>query len=125
MAGAIGAISVDIIRGLPADPKMRVETWLVPGVPGVGAMQLGMAGEDYPITTIKYCADSPTAIAHVAACELAQGTIVAVTDTWGTTFNGVLVKHVDTSDAKKAMIYLGATGVHVMINWTLIATGAS
>ena len=121
MAGTVDDLEFDIVRGLPAELKERVETWEVAGIDGVGAQVSGLGDSEFQITTIKYCASNAEANELIYDCELTQGTIVSITDDWGDLFPRCLVKHVGTDDAKKPCVYQeNEDAVRVEIQWQFV-----
>lgn len=95
--GSIGTVTFDIIRGLTPAMKTRTETWEVPGIQGYGALRLGEGDAAFELVAVLYCADNATAQTQKGYIENLQGTVVDVTDDFGDTYNGIVVKHVDVT----------------------------
>lgn len=102
---SIGAVSFDIIRGLPQELKTRVEAWETPGISGSGAMRLGEGDAEFELVAVHYAADNTAAMVHAGTTINLQSTVVTVTDDHGDAYLSVLIKHVDVS--KRPCIWNG------------------
>jgi hypothetical protein len=119
---AVGPITVDILRGVPSLIRPRVETWEVPGLDGYGAMTLGQGDSEFEILTITYFADNADADTHIVDCTTAQGTVVTIVDDFGSSFDGMLITHVDVTRAKMPVIKDGNhNAMRVQIGWRMVA----
>jgi hypothetical protein len=117
---SVGAISTDIMRGLPQGLKERLEVWEVPGIQGYGALKLAKGDAAFELQTVKYAADNTAAQAYKVAAEAAQGTVVTVTDDWGTAYAGALIEHVEIT--KQPCIRNGSAQVRVEARWKMCLT---
>jgi len=94
---SIGAVSFDIMRGLPQELKTRTEAWETPGISGYGALRLGEGDAEFELTCVKYVADNATALTHAGTVINLQGTVATVTDDHATAYPSVLIRHVEVS----------------------------
>jgi hypothetical protein len=121
-AGSIAGISLDIVQGLPAVLKIRVDKWEVPGLDGYGAQTFGLGDADFQTTTINFCADNTAANTLLNSFVDLQGTVATLIDNFGSSFS-VLVLHVDTDNGKRAMIWNGHAAARlVVVRWALCVT---
>ncbi|MCL2647730.1 MAG: hypothetical protein FWD61_12090 [Phycisphaerales bacterium] len=119
---SIGTISFDIMRGLPALLKSRVDTWEVPGVDGYGAQLLGKGDAEFDLVTISYLGvgNSPNNEAqfHILNCAAMQGTIQTIVDDWGDSYANILIHHYEA--IKQPCIKDGVQQVRVEGHWHCI-----
>lgn len=122
MAGVVGLIDVDIIRGVPEKLRTEMQTWRVPGLDGYGAMTIGQGDSEFNLTTILYVADNATAIAHRDAAIALQGTLITIDDDWENNYQNVLVDHVDASNFAQPVIKDGEPAVRCEIRFRMRST---
>lgn len=91
MSGTVGGITCDIVRpNTPTGKKQRTETWIVPGLTGIGAHKLGVNESEWEFTIIEFDT-AVNVFAWAASIEALQGTVIIVVDDWGTTYTGMLM----------------------------------
>lgn len=95
MATSIGAVAVDILRGLPKEPRLRVDTWQVPGLSGYGAQLSGLGESEFELDTVTHLADDAAAETHIQAVANVVGTVLDVEDNFGTVFPKILIISAD------------------------------
>jgi len=119
----LGDQTFHIIRGLPASLKQRVDVWEVPGIDGYGAQTLGLGDARFGLTCIAYTASSGAANTLIGLVEAMQGTLQTLVDDWGDTYTSLLVEKVDTTGAKKSVVYNGNfNAVRVQLSVTCCST---
>lgn len=119
------SLPIDIMRGVPAHLKTRVDVWEVPGVDGYGAQTLGQGDAEFELMTVNYCADNTEANGVIASAEGMQGAMCLVHDDFGDDYDNVLVTHVDTNGSKKPMQWQdNANAVRVELHWRCVTTQA-
>lgn len=117
----IGAISFDLMRGLPSKWQPRVETYKIPGVDGTGAMLLGSGDDGNELVTVKFCADNATANAQIVLYRALVGTVQGIVDDWTDLYYNYLIVDVDVKDPKKAAIWNGNdAAVRLEAHWKII-----
>lgn len=119
----IGDMYVDIIRGIPQALKTRVDVYEVPGLNGYGAQTLGTGDAEFDLVSVLYCINNAAANVHIRACEALQSTVLILVDDYGDGYGNVLVKHVDTNNAKMPLIWNGNTNaVRVSVKWQMVTS---
>jgi hypothetical protein len=128
---SIGSYSPDYIISRCTQPATVVDVWSVPGVDGIGAQQMGTRGGEFQLVSVEYffgyTDNSTSANTTESDCYAMQGTILTVTDNYGTTWENMLVTKVDTAfpGSKKRCVSNGdAKAVRLEIHWQLIPTGS-
>ena len=87
MAASIGGISCDFLKGAIHKPETRLAEWSVPGLDGVGLMDLGSGPRRSELTAIKYGSASTcdswlaSLVAKVGANALTVTNDIGETDT--------------------------------------------
>lgn len=112
-------LAFDIMRGEPVFLAQRVDTWIVPGLDGPGAQNLGLGDGEFPLTTIVYKNNLSDANTLIDAARELQGTVVDIVDDWGDVYPNILVKRVDPRVAKKAVRKDGQSRIRVQIFWEM------
>jgi len=132
MSASIGGQSVDIIRKLAVDLKLRTEKFEVSGLDGYGAQTLGLGDSEFQLIVVKYCSsysdlasNNTAANTLIAALNAMEGTIISLVDNWGDTYNHVLVGAVESNEAKSPMIHLGNNGVRVQVTFACVIANKS
>ncbi len=103
---ALGAVTVDILRGLVQPQKQRMDVWETPGVDGYGALKMGFGDAETDLQSVTFSADIAAARTLKGALGGLQGTVISLTDDWGTNFTRILVKEVGVI-VLQPVIYLG------------------
>ena len=75
-------------------PLQRGEVWHVPGVDGVGSMQLGVDGGPFTFECILFGTAAAVHVWHGSLGLLAMGDIISIVDDWGTTYTRALLQDV-------------------------------
>lgn len=130
MATSIGSLTVDIIRGRPVALKDRVEAWEREGFDGYGARLNALGHGEFTLVSVKYiygnsaATNKANAETHLSDAGLLQGTVVTVTDNWGTAYANCLVKRMAEENARKQkVIYKGdANAIRIEISWEMLRT---
>jgi hypothetical protein len=87
---SIGAESCAFVRGYGGSMGTRLEIWQVPGIDGIGAMDLGLGGEPFEFEAVQY-GDSTTVHSWLLAIEAMRGTVQAIVDDHGVTHTNMLI----------------------------------
>jgi hypothetical protein len=110
---SVGGITCDIVRpNTPTANKQRVETWVVPGLNGIGAQKLGLNDAEWEFTLVEFDTKA-NVFSWAASIEALQGTIITIVDDWDRTYLLMLMtgaSHPVRTPAIHAKT-LGATGV--------------
>lgn len=118
---SIGAVSFDIMRGLPQSLRTRTEAWETPGISGVGALRLGEGDAEFELVCVKYAVDNAAALVHAGYVDNLQGTVVTVTDDNGDAYLSVLVRQAQST--KRPCIWNGnADARRVESHFRLVST---
>ena len=92
----------DLLSGQAAALRERVETWIVPGLDGVGAQKMGKGEADFVFTAVKF--ELLAAInTWYSQLQSQQGKICTVTDDTATATANVLIKRVSQLDRRPAI----------------------
>jgi len=83
----------DLLSGPAAELRERVETWIVPGLDGVGAQKMGKGEAEFTFTAIKF-AVLATINTWYSQMQSQQGKICTVTDDTGTATANILIKRI-------------------------------
>ncbi|HSV28206.1 MAG TPA: hypothetical protein VLL76_01570 [Candidatus Omnitrophota bacterium] len=110
---SISNYTVNVMRGVPAEPQTALETVERPGANGSELLALGkreMPTEIYTLT-----ADTKAnALAMKINHEKLRGTVVALIDAFGTTHSAVAVEAVRATVRPAAIVAGNATATHVV-----------
>lgn len=94
----------DLLSGPAAELRERVETWIIPGIDGVGAQKMGKGEAEFTFQATKFAvlADINTWNTQM---QSQQGKICTVTDDTATATTNVLIKKVgQLSRGRKSVV---------------------
>lgn len=103
MAGSIGGISCDILRGNPALLSERTEVWHRPGTDGLGVQTMGLGLSQGEFIAVKYGTESAIET-WIRDVEALTGTIVSITNDWSRTYANMLVLGVRASAKQPGIV---------------------
>jgi len=90
MAANIDGIACKFLKGGSDDPKLSVQTWIVPGMAGIGAHTSGLNSGRFQFTAVLY--DTlPLVRSWMSDLEELQGTVVDAEDDQGTLYEDLMV----------------------------------
>lgn len=114
----IGGVTVEVLRGNASGRKIRLDTWVVPGYDSIGAMNVGSSAGEWGYMAVIYgtTSDVETRLGQLQAL---QGTIVAVVDSFGTTYSGLLVEQVSLPK-KQAELLNGGARAELTLKGTVV-----
>lgn len=116
---------MDIFNGLYQPLKFETEIWRVPGLDGYGAMQTGLGDGEFPLFTSFYADDLADADSHIDSAIALQGSIVTITDSFGNSYDNVLVKHVGIADKHGIRDGHNASPLRVALRWDMVTATSS
>lgn len=117
MSGAVAGIATNFVRpNVSFDKKQRVETWIVPGVPGIGAQKLGVNDSEWSFVLVKFGTNAQCNT-WAASINALQSTVVTIEDDWGDTHTQMLIADTTTERKTPAVhaLGLGVAGVRCEI----------
>ena len=92
MAG-IGAVTCTFVRGDLPQQKARLDVYYCPGLDNPGAHYLGLGDAAFAVRAILF--DTPANVVTWAAnLQALQGTVVTITNDWGTAYASCLLVQV-------------------------------
>lgn len=124
---AIGAITVDIMRGLPDPYGDELEQIERTGVDGSAFFIKGARAAPRQIETVEtFVKASTTPQAKLQAYLALKGTIVTLTDAHGTSWTNILIADVSATVSPVAAVSGGTANATAMISasWTVKQVGA-
>ena len=86
----VGGVFCDFIRGVAGDLQLRVDTWQVPGIEGVGYHTLGKGGVRFGFTLIRLGTEAEVNTWR-AAIEALVGGEHTLVDDWADSHTNMLV----------------------------------
>lgn len=106
----IGAVQCTFVRVADHAPLAeRLETWTVPGLNGIGAIKAGLSDSRFQcVAQIKGTALETTV--WETALRALQGSIVNITDDWGTVHYSILMEEVVPQARRAESGYGGCHG---------------
>jgi hypothetical protein len=105
MATTVGSIGCDLISGMATTLTTTIETWAVPGLNGVGAIDMGANSSGFAFNCVEVDTSSNIET-WFSNLEATKGTIITITDSFGTAYTNCLVTQV-VRESKKAVIHEG------------------
>jgi len=101
MAGSIGGVACDFVRGNLPTKSERVETFEMAGVNGYGAHLLGLGRSEFEITAVRF-GEQVTLTAWFIAMKSLCGTLVSITTDLGISTAACLITEVGTMEVTAA-----------------------
>ena len=112
MATTIGAVACDLVRGDPKPQAQRLAVWYTPGIGSPGAHALGLGDGAFHVVAVEFAAAANLVTWHANLCAL-QGSVVSITNDWGTTYANCLITRVGPMVRTTANTTSGRAEVHV------------
>jgi len=106
---SIGGVSCLFVRRVIPASKLRVRTWIVPGISGTGSKVLGYGDSDWQIEC-QYWSNNVGANLWLLSLQALQGCVVTIVDDHGDTWLNNLVTKI-SQPTKRACCYCDVMGV--------------
>lgn len=87
----VGGVFCDLVFGVAGDLQLRVDTWQVPGIEGVGYHTLGKGGVRFGFTLFRF-GTSAEVNTWRAAIEALVGGEHTIVDDWGDSHTNMLIQ---------------------------------
>lgn len=103
----IGGVTCDILRGVPAKLKERVEVWQLPGITGYGALRTGQGESGTELLAVRFGSNA-TVNSWWNSINALHGTVVTIVDDFGDSYTSMLIQHVSNLAKSPAAWAAGA-----------------
>lgn len=113
-----GGVSCSYCRGDSRGPITRVETWIVPGIDGCGAQDLGDSDSEFRFELVLY-GTAAGLRTWKAQIEALQGSVITVVDDKSVSHTYLLLEQVSQMETSAAVI----PGTTTVVRGTIVATG--
>ena len=114
---SVGGLSCDSVQGELPGLKTMLDVWHVPGLDGVGAMDVGQGDAVAQIEIHKF-GNIAAVSTWVGLIEAMQGTLVTIVSDWAVTYTSILIRHVSRPMVESAEPY----NAHGVLQLTCIQT---
>ena len=103
MAGNVGTIPCQFVRGQPEAQKQRTQTFIVAGMSGIGAHRVGRNDSEFTFE-VQEAGEEADVDTWIANIQATQGQVVTIEDDWGTQHEFCLITGVTPPRKMPALV---------------------
>jgi len=105
-------VACDLVRGDPTQQTQRLAVWHTPGVNNPGAHALGLGNGRFRVVAVEWAA-AATLVAWQASLAALVGSVVTITNDWGTSYANCLITRVGPLQRTTANVGSGRGQVQI------------